>query len=253
MQGKITRMCERFTQYYTWKEIRDLYGMTARIPPTNMPSRYKICPTTMINTVRLVAGKRIFAPMRWGLVPGWWLMGTEPTNSLTFNAPIETIVTAPFFRSSFKRRHCLIPASGFYEWQDMPGGRQPYYFVRRSGSVMTIAGLWDEWCNPDTNELTRSCTMVIGEANKFVAEVGDHMPVILEPTQFEFWLSGEAGLELLKPAGEKVLKKHPVSKRLNRSRTSDGDQTLIDKVVLPANNSPNAERGSVVPTSRQVE
>jgi putative SOS response-associated peptidase YedK len=246
-------MCECFTQHYTWKDVRDLYGLTARIPPTNMPARYKICPTTMINTVRLVAGKRIFGPMRWGLVPGWWLMGTEPTNPLTFNAPVETIATAPFFRSAFKRKRCLIPASGYYEWQETPHGRQPYYFTRRGGSVMTIAGLWEEWRHPDTNELIRSCTMIIGEPNKFVAEVRNHMPVILEPRQFDSWLAGEAGLELLKPAGEKALKKYPVSKRLSRSRTSDADETLIEKVVLPASNSPNAERVSVVPTSRQVE
>jgi putative SOS response-associated peptidase YedK len=250
VQGKVTRMCERFTQYYTWKEIRDLYGMTARKPPTNMPSRYKICPTTMINAVRLVAGERIFAPMRWGLIPAWWLMGTEPTDRLTFNAPIETIVTAAFFRSAFKQKRCLIPASGYYEWQETLHGRLPYYFTRRKGSVMTIAGLWDEWRNPDTNELIRSCTMIIGEPSKFVAKVHNRMPVILEPTQFESWLSGEAGLELLKPAGEKALKKHPVSKRLGRSRTSDADETLIEKMVLPASNSPSVS-GSVAPRLSQ--
>jgi putative SOS response-associated peptidase YedK len=246
-------MCERFTQHFTWNEIRDLYGLTARISPTNMPARYKICPTTMINTVRLVAGKRVFRPMRWGLVPSWWLMGTEPTNPLTFNAPIETIATAPFFRTAFKRKRCLIPASGYYEWQETPHGRQPYYFTRRGASVMTIAGLWDEWRHPDTNELMRSCTMIIGEPNRFVAEVRNRMPVILEPRQFDSWLSGKAGLEFLRPAGEKVLKKYPVSKRLSRSRTSDEDETLIEKVVLPASNCPNEERGSVAPTSRQVE
>jgi putative SOS response-associated peptidase YedK len=244
-------MCERFTQHFRWKDIRDLYRLTARISPTNMPARYKICPITMINTVRLVAGKRVFAPMRWGLVPGWWLMGTEPANPLTFNAPVETIATAPFFRSAFKSKRCLIPASGYYDWQEKPHGRQPYYFTRRGGSVMTIAGLWDEWRHPDTNELIRSCTMIIGESNKFVAEVRNRMPVILEPRQIEAWLYCDGGLELLKPAGEKALKKHPVSKRLNRSGTSDEDETLIEKVVPPVGNFPNAERGSAAPRLRQ--
>jgi putative SOS response-associated peptidase YedK len=227
-------MCERFTQHYTWQEIHDLYGLTARKPSTNMPSRYKICPTTTINTVRLVAGKRILEPMRWGFVPGWWLLGTEPTHPATFNAPVETVVTAPFFHSAFKRKRCLIPVSGYFEWCDTPGGRQPYYFTRRNGSVMTVTGLWDEWRNPDTKESIRSCTMIIGEANKVVAEVRDRMPVILEPRQFESWLSGEAGLKLLNPAGEKVLNKHPVSKRVNRARASDADEMLIEEVALPA-------------------
>jgi putative SOS response-associated peptidase YedK len=246
-------MCERFTQHYTWKEIRDLYGLTALIPPTNMPARYKICPATTINTVRLVRGRRILGPMRWGLVPSWWLLGKEPINPATFNTPVDAAANMSLFRSSFKRKHCLIPVSGYYEWQETPHGRQPYYFTRRRGSVMTIAGLWDEWRNPDTNELMRSCTILIGEPSKFVAEVRDRMPVILEPRQFESWLSGESGLELLEPAGEKVLKKHPVSKRLSRSRTSDADETLIEKVVLSAGNSPNAERRSAMPTSGQVE
>jgi putative SOS response-associated peptidase YedK len=225
-------MCGRFTQHYTWKEIHDLYGLTARTPRTNMPARYKISPTKTINTVRLVRGRRTLGPMRWGLVPGWWLLSMEPTNPAAFNAPVDTIAAISLFRSSFKRRHCLIPVSGYYEWKRTPDGRQPYYFTRRDGSVMTIAGLWDEWRNPDTNDLIRSCTMMIGEPNKFVAEVCDHMPVILEPDQFESWLSGEAGPSLLKPAGERVLNKHPVSKRVDRSRASDADHTLIEKVTL---------------------
>jgi putative SOS response-associated peptidase YedK len=220
-------MCERFTQHYTWEEIRDLYGLTDRKPPTNLPSRYKICPTATINTVRLVAGKRVFEPMRWGFVPSWWLLGTEPTNPATFNARVETVATAPFFRSAFKRKRCLIPLSGYYEWHDT----QPYYFTRRNGSVMTIAGLWDEWRNPDTKDLIRSCTMIIGKPNTLVAEVRDRMPIILEPRQFGSWLSGEAGLNMLKPGGEKALNKHPVSKRVNRARAGDTDETLIEEVV----------------------
>jgi putative SOS response-associated peptidase YedK len=227
-------MCERFAQHYSWKEIRDLYGLTARKPPTNLLSRYKICPAATINTVRLVAGKRAFEPMRWGFVPGWWLLGTEPTN--TFNARVETVASAPFFRSAFRRQRCLIPLSGYYEWRDS----QPYYFTRRNDSVMTIAGLWDEWRNPDTGDLIRSCTMIIGKANRFVAEVRDRMPVILKRRQFESWLSGDAGLNILKPAGEKVLNKHPVSKRVNRAPSGDTDETLIEEVALAARISPYA-------------
>ena len=185
--------------------------------------------------------------MRWGLVPGWWLLGAEPTNPATFNARVETVATAPYFRSAFKRKRCLIPVSGYYEWRETPGGKQPYYFTRRNGSIMTIAGLWDEWRNPDTKELIRSCTMIIGEPNRFVGEVRDRMPAILEPRQFEPWLSGEAGLKLLKPAGEKVLNKHPVSKRVNRARTSDADETLIEEVALPVSISPYARPASGIP------
>ncbi len=95
---------------------------------------------------------------------------------------------------------------------------------------MTIAGLWDEWRNPETNELLKSCAMIIGEPNKFVAEVHDRIPVILERDQFEPWLTGQAGLELLRPAAEDLLNKHPVSKRVNSSRADGDDATLIEEI-----------------------
>ena len=109
----------------------------------------------------------------------------------------------PFFRSVFKRKRCLIPVSGYYEWQDTSDGKQPWYFTARDGSpALTIAGLWDEWTDIETRKRLKSCTMIITEPNKFVAEVHDRMPVLLDEKDYEPWLSGEAGLELFKPAAE---------------------------------------------------
>jgi putative SOS response-associated peptidase YedK len=136
------------------------------------------------------------------------------------------------FRSAFKRTRCLIPVSGYYEWQDTPGGKQPYHFTRRDGQPVTIAGLWDEWKDIATGEPTKSCTMIITAPNDFVAEVHDRMPVILEPDQFEPWLTGAAGAEFLRPAANDVLQRVPVSKRVNSSRASDDDPTLIEEVAL---------------------
>ena len=141
----------------------------------------------------------------------------------------------PFFRSAFKRKRCLIPVSGYYEWQDTPGGKQPWYFTARDGSpALTIAGLWDEWKDQETDKPLKSCTMIITEPNEFVAEVHDRMPVLLTEKQFDPWLSGEAGVEYLKPAPNDFLQKWPVSKRVNSSRADDDDPTLIDKVELVA-------------------
>jgi putative SOS response-associated peptidase YedK len=168
--------------------------------------------------------------MRWGLVPGWWNKPLKELKLATFNARVETVATKPFFRSAFKRTRCLIPASGYYEWQDTPNGKQPYYFTRRDGSVVTIAGLWDEWKNVETGGPLKSCTMIITNANKFVGEVHDRMPVMLEPNEFEPWLSGKAGLEVLKPANNDLLQKWAVSKRINSSRASDDDETLIERI-----------------------
>jgi putative SOS response-associated peptidase YedK len=100
-----------------------------------------------------------------------------------------------------------MPASGYYEWVDTPEGKQPYYFTRRDGQAMTIAAIQDGWVDPTTREAVRSCTMVITEANKFVTEVHDRMPVILEATDFEQWERGDVkdAAALMKAAGEELV------------------------------------------------
>ena len=138
-----------------------------------------------------------------------------------------------FFKGAFKRNRCLIPVSGYYEWEDTPGGKQPWYFTVRDGSPpLTIAGLWDEWQDRETGNPLKSCSMIITEPNRFVVEVHDRMPVLLSEDDFEPWLSGEVGLEVLKPAPDDLLQRRPVSKRVNRSRAPDDDPTLIDRVAL---------------------
>ena len=114
------------------------------------------------------------------------------------------------------------------EWEDTPQGNQPHYFTARDGSpVLTVAGLWDEWKNVETGEMLKSCTMIITAPNDFVAEVHDRMPVLLGEKEFEPWLNGDAGVEILKPAANDLLQRWPVSKRVNSSRASDDDPTLI--------------------------
>jgi putative SOS response-associated peptidase YedK len=94
----------------------------------------------------------------------------------TFNARAETVETKPFFRDAFKRTRCLIPVSGYCEWQDTPTGKQPWYFTARDGSpTLTTAGLWDEWRDRASGEALKSCTMIITEPKAFVAEVHDHI------------------------------------------------------------------------------
>ena len=128
---------------------------------------------------------------------------------------------------------CLIPVSGYYEWQATPAGKQPWYFTARDGSpALTVAGFWDEWEDRATEERLKSCTMIITQPNDFVAEVHDRMPVLLAEQQFEPWLSGEAGAEYSKPAPNDFLQRWPVSKRVNSSRADAEDATLIERVEL---------------------
>jgi putative SOS response-associated peptidase YedK len=173
--------------------------------------------------------------MRWGLIPRWW---SKPPKDLmrlsTFNARVETVTTKPFFREAFKRTRCIIPASGYYEWQDTPDGKQPHYFTRVDGQVISFAGLWDEWKDRTSGETVKSCTMIITEPNAMVAEVHDRMPVVLEPDQFTPWLENEAGLEILVPAPDGMLQRWPVSKRVNSSKAPKDDETLTQPVVVEA-------------------
>ena len=155
----------------------------------------------------------------------------------TFNVRAETVESKPMFRSAWKaKKRCIIPVSGYYEWQAIPKDKpQPWYFTRKDSSpIISVAGIWDEWTDKHSGETLKSCAMIITEPNNFVAEVHDRMPVLLNEKQFEPWLSGNAGKETLLPAPEDYLQKWRVSKRVNSSRTSDEDATLIDKIPVVA-------------------
>lgn len=229
-------MCGRFTRMYTWRELVELYRLSPGMPLSNLQPRYNICPTTTIDAVIERGTKRELVPMRWGLVPSWWEKPLKELRLATFNARAETVAERPFFRSAFKHTRCLIPASGYYEWQTIGKEKQPFYFTRRDGQVITIAGLWSEWTNPATGKAQNTCTMIITSPNKFVAKVHDRMPVILEKTQFDAWLNDSAVptalVKMLRPAREDLLDRHPVSKRVNSSRAPDDDPTLIEKIAV---------------------
>jgi len=171
-------MCGRFTNKLTWDEIVRLCRLTLKVPPHNLPPRYNISPTDSVDVVTERDGNRDFTRMRWGLVPSWWPKPLKELKAATFNARAETVAEKPFFREAFRRTRCLIPASGYYEWQDTATGKQPWYFTRADGEPMTFAGLWDEWKDKATGEVLKSCTMLITEPNDFVAEVHDRMPVL---------------------------------------------------------------------------
>lgn len=227
-------MCGRFTRSYTWAQIHAMYSIVPQAPLSNLQPRYNICPTTPIDVVLHGDDGRTLEQMRWGLIPGWWNKPLKEMRLATFNARAETVAEKPMFRDAFKRRRCLIPASGYYEWQDTPSGKQPYYFTRADGEVITFAGLHDQWRDPQSGETLRSCTMIITEPNQAVAQIHDRMPVILEPSDFERWERGDTkdAAALMRPAGDGVLQMWPVSRRVNSSRADGDDASLIERVSV---------------------
>ena len=224
-------MCGRFTNRLTWREIVALYRLAVPITPErNLPARYNICPTDPVDVVIERGGKRDLVPMRWGLIPSWWKKSAKEIPA-TFNARAETLADKPMFCDAFKHNRCLIPASGYYEWLATPTGKQPYYYTARDGSALTFAGLWDVWKNKGTGTALQSCTMVVTTANALAGKVHDRMPVLLQPQDFDGWLAGTTGTELLKPAPDDYLQVWPVSRRVNSSRAPSDDPALIERVA----------------------
>jgi putative SOS response-associated peptidase YedK len=221
-------MCGRFTRQYTWEQLQAIYSLSPS--GSNLQPRYNIAPTTTIDAVVELEGKRMLVPMRWGLVPSWWKKKAKETPA-TFNARAETVAEKPMFRAAFERRRCIIPASGYYEWKTTKYGKQPYYFTPRKGDILSIAGLWEEWKDIETGKPLQSCTMIITAANKAVGAIHDRMPVLLQRSQFEPWLSTRAGAEVLTPAPETFLDIREVSKRVNKTG-NDEDPPLINPIAM---------------------
>jgi putative SOS response-associated peptidase YedK len=219
----------RFTQKFTWNDIRELYGLMGAA--RNIRAHDNIAPTDPVEVVRPSAGGTELVPMRWGLVPSWW---KKPLKQLpaTFNARAEGIAGKPMFRDAFKRHRCVVPSSGYYEWITRPDGKQPYFISAADGGTLSFAGLWDRWKNPETGEFLTSCTIIVTAANELMRPIHDRMPVMLDDAAIGPWLDGSAEADILRPAPEDRLRLWPVSRRENKTGSGDDDPTLIDAIAV---------------------
>jgi putative SOS response-associated peptidase YedK len=222
-------VCGRFTQAYTWAEIDVFLSVIG--PARNLRPRYNIAPTTQIDVLRSSEQGRQLVPMIWGLVPSW---RKKPLNELpsTFNARAETVAEKPMFRSAFKARRCIVPASGFYEWTGKPGSKTPHYFTAHDSRPLAFAGLWEHWRDPEKEEKIASVTIIVGPANDWMRPFHDRMPVILDWTDAVAWMSGECARELLRLPPENSLREWTVTARVNRSGVGEDDPTLIEPLLV---------------------
>ena len=182
--------------------------------------RYNIPPTVEIPVVRRADGKRTLELMRWGLLPSWT---RDPKRApLLNNARAETVAEKPSFRSAFKNRRCLIPASGLFEWKKEGKLKQPYYFRRPDDRPLAFAGLWEKW-----NEI-ESCTIITTDANEVMAPIHRRMPVVLETNDFGEWLDPNATElnVLLTPCPADELICYPVHTVVNNAR-NEGPQCIV--------------------------
>jgi putative SOS response-associated peptidase YedK len=216
-------MCGRYRLTAKERYLRDHFNLDE--DPAWQP-RWNIAPTQQIAAIRQhpMEPKRIFGLMRWGLIPYW--AKDQSFGLRTINAMSETAAEKPVFRDALKRRRCLIPADGFFEWKKIaPKEKQAYNFGLATGSVFAFAGLWDRW-RDSNNNILETCTILTTMPNSLVAEVHDRMPAILGPGDYERWLDpgitkAEAILDCLRPFDASLMSKYPVGPRVNRPENDD--------------------------------
>jgi putative SOS response-associated peptidase YedK len=198
--------------------------------PRDLPIRFNIAPAQAVPIVRELrivrqAGDgavRELATVRWGLIPAW---AKEPSiGNKMINARAESVAEKPAFRAAFHSRRCIVPASGFYEWQRQGRGpKQPYLIQRKDGAPLGFAGLWERWHDRASSEAVETCTIITCAPNELMAELHDRMPVILDPADYDRWLDPEApgAEELLRPCPAEWLEAVPVSTRVNSPANDD--------------------------------
>ncbi len=208
-------MCGRYVITSPPAAIRALFGYPEQ---PNFPPRYNVAPTQPIPIVRLDEGRRRFALMRWGLIPAW--VKDPKAFSLLINARAESVLDKPAFRNAMRRRRCLIPADGFYEWREAGGRKLAYFVRRRDGAPFAFAGLCETWTGPNGEELD-TAAIVTTNANRTLSVIHDRMPVILPAEAFDLWLDcgkvdAPTASALLVPARDNLLEAYQVSPAVNR-------------------------------------
>jgi putative SOS response-associated peptidase YedK len=209
-------MCGRFTLTADPNQLRQEFAWL-NIPVDTAP-RYNVAPSQPIAVVPNDGLNRLDHYL-WGLIPSW---AKDPAiGNRMINARSETVAEKPSFRSAFRRRRCLIPADGFYEWQKVPGQKRktPLYIRLKSGKPFFFAGLWESWDSPDGSNIL-SCTILTTTPNEMMAPIHNRMPVILPPEVYQPWLAtGEqrpADLQgFLKPYPAELMTAYPVSTLVN--------------------------------------
>ena len=210
-------MCGRYAQRTDPKRLAKEFKV-AEVP--GVEPRYNIAPTQEVLAVRESPDGREMTLYKWGLVPSW--AKDASVGAKLINARSETVTEKPSFRDAFRRRRCVIPADGFYEWQRLEGKKQPFFFRTRDERPFGFAGLWERW-EGEGGHVINSCAILTTEANEVLRPVHDRMPVILHPDDYELWLGAEArefGLvkELLRPYPAEEMVGYPVGSGVNSPR-----------------------------------
>jgi putative SOS response-associated peptidase YedK len=218
-------MCGRFVITSPPQALRQIFGYAEQ---PNFPPRYNIAPTQPIPVVITENGVRHFRLMHWGLLPAWV---KDPRKfALLINARAETVKERPAFKNAIKRRRCLIPADGYYEWQTSEQHKRPYFIHRGDGSPIGLAGVAETWIGPNGEELD-TVAIVTAPASADLAALHHRVPVTIPPGDFELWLDCnahdvDAVMALLRGPDEGEFVWHEISTRVNRVANDDAQLIL---------------------------
>ncbi|MCC6422021.1 MAG: SOS response-associated peptidase [Phycisphaerales bacterium] len=215
-------MCGRVVQFSPLQVIIELFGVIPTPGGLTVGPRYNLAPTQDILAIRQADdGTRQLLNLHWGLIPFW--AKAPDMGGRMINARAETVAEKPAFREPFRRRRCLIPIDGFYEWQRLGTQKQPHYIHRRNDRPFGLAGLWERWSKGD--QTIESCTILTTSPNDLMRPIHDRMPVILSQEDYAAWLAPESKasdlLKLLKPYEGDELAEYPVSTRVNIPKNDD--------------------------------
>ncbi|GLH72893.1 DUF159 family protein [Geothrix limicola] len=203
-------MDARYTLIFDAPSLTEAFGL---IPPAfPIPKRYNIAPGQHIVIIRPEKDRRVVDVAYWGIIPGW--VKDPNAFSKPIHARAETLEEKPSFRTAFKRKRCLIPASGFYEWKTEGKTQQPFYIHPKDGGFFAFAGLMEDWQGPHGEVMISAC-LITTEANGSMAGIHARMPVILPKESWTLWLDPAAQTRelrpLLVPCSSHLLVTHPVS------------------------------------------
>ena len=238
-------MCGRFVITSPPAALRQIFGY---LEQPNFPPRYNVAPTQPVPVVILENGGRHFRLMRWAFLPAW--VKDPRTFTVLINARSETVLDKPAFRNAIRRRRCLIPADGYYEWQASEGRKRPYFIHRRDGAPFALAALAETWVGPNGEELD-TVAVVTAPASRDLAVLHHRVPVTLMPDDFARWLdcssdSAAEAMPLLRAPREGEFIWHEVSTRVNHAANDDA------QLILPIAEEERAAEAKPKPAARKA-
>lgn len=217
-------MCARYSLTSPPEAVRAFFDAPGG---DDFPARYNIAPTQPVLIARAGGkGSRELRLVRWGLIPAW-MKDPAALKSPLINARAETAAEKPAFRGALRHRRCLVPTTGFYEWNGRRGDRKPHLIRLKDHELFALAGLWEAWLGADGSEI-ETMAILTTSANAEMARLHDRMPIVIDPGNFDRWLDCRSGtaegiLDLLEPIAGSRLAISAVNPRLNDPRAEGPD------------------------------